>query len=118
MARDATGNVKLQRGKYIARLRGAYLGSHATEQEAWDAIRVEQQQAEGKEPDVLRIYAAAWMDARELAGDIRDIQGERSVMRCHILTAKFADWPMRRVRPIDVDEWVTKLSKTEALRTD
>jgi len=118
MAREATGTIKWQRGKCVARLRGEYLGSWASEQEARDAIKAAQALSDGKEPDVLRIYANAWMDARELAGDIRDIQGERSVLRCHILTAKFADWPMRRVRPVDVDDWITKLSQTEALRTD
>jgi integrase len=116
MGRDATGSVKLKRGRWIARFRGAYLGSHATEQAGWDAVKVERQQQEGKEPDVLNVYGDAWFIDRELAGDTRDIQGERSVWRTHILTAKFADWPMRRVQPIDIDEWLTVLSKKEAQR--
>lgn len=116
MAREATGTIKWQRGKCLARLRGEYLGSWATEQEARDAIKAARSLSEGKEPDVLRIYSTNWMDERELAGDIRDMQGERSVWRQHILTAKFADWPMRRVRPIDVDEWLTALPQKQAVR--
>lgn len=116
MGRSATGSVRLVRGKWLASLRGEHLGSHATRQLALDAITAALRIDAGTAPDSVRLYGARWLDARELGGDIRGIDSERSVWRQHIDSAAFADWPMRKVRPRDVQAWLVALSKKDAMQ--
>lgn len=111
MGRNATGSVRLVRGKWLASLRGEYLGSYDVEQNAWDDINAALKVDADKAPDSLGIFGEKWLTERELGGDIRGIDQERSVWRQHVATAKFYDWPVRRVRPVDCQAWLNDLSK-------
>lgn len=111
MGRNATGSVRLVRGKYLASLRGEYLGSYASEQDAWDDIRATLKLDADVAPDSLSIFGTKWLTDRETGGDIRGIDQERSVWKQHIATSKFIDWPLKRVRPVDVQSWLDSLSR-------
>lgn len=113
MGREAKGSVRFNRktGKWIASLRGEYLGSHATEQDGWDRVDAVLDVDSDKAPDSVRLFGEKWMDERELGGDVRGIGPERSVWKQHIATAKFYDWPLRRVRPMDCQQWLDALPK-------
>lgn len=118
MPRVAEGSVRLKNGKWEARLRGKHLGTFESEQEAWDAVNAMLKLTAGKAPDSLRLYGAHWLSEREEAGDIRDIKNERGVWRTHIDTAKFADWPMKRITKADIQDWLVAMSKKKKLRLD
>lgn len=111
MGRNATGNVRKVRGKWLATLRGEYIGSFATEQEARDLIAAALKVDSDKAPDSLNVFGTKWLDDREVGGDIRGIQQERSVWLQHVTTAKFFNWPLRRIRPVDCQAWLNDLSQ-------
>lgn len=111
MGRNATGSVRFVRGKWLASLRGEYLGSYASEPDAWERIDAALKVDADKAPDSLSIFGEKWLNERELGGDIRGIDQERSVWRQHVTTAKFYDWPLRRIRPVDCQAWLNDLSK-------
>lgn len=111
MGRSATGSVRKVRGKWLATLRGEYLGSYDNEQDARDDIKSALKLDADKAPDSLSIFGEKWLNERELGGDIRGIDQERSVWLQHCATAKFYHWPLRRIRPVDVQSWLNDLSK-------
>lgn len=115
MGRSATGSVRKVRGKWLATLRGEYLGSYDNEQDARDDIKSALKLDADKAPDSLSIFGEKWLNERELGGDIRGIDQERSVWRQHCATAKFYDWPLRRIRPVDVQQWLNDLSKKKRI---
>lgn len=115
MGRHATGNVREVRGKWLASLRGEYLGSFDTEQEARDIVAAALKVDADKAPDSLSVFGEKWLHDREVGGDIRGIDQERSVWRQHIATARFIDWPLKRVRSVDVQAWLDALSRKNKL---
>lgn len=117
MGRKAVGSVKFARGKYIARLRGEYLGSWDTEERALQAIEAAKRIDSDRAPDSIRLFAERWLDQRELGGDIRGIHRERSVWAQHVATAFFYDWPLRKLRAVDVQQWLVTLSQKQAVHT-
>lgn len=114
MGRAATGSVRFVRGKWLASLRGEYLGSCNTKQEAKDLVAATLDIDADVAPDSLRTFGEKWLDDRELGGDIRGIGPERSVWRQHVETAKFYDWPLRKVKPVDVQQWLVALSRKKS----
>jgi integrase len=111
MGRNATGSVRKVRGKWLATLRGEYIGSFDTEQEARDLIAAALKVDADKAPDSLHVFGEKWLNDRETGGDIRGISQERSVWLQHVTTAKFYDWPLRRIRPVDCQAWLNDLSQ-------
>ena len=116
MGRAATGSVRLVRGKWLASLRGEYLGSHDTEQAAWDEVTAALRIDSDRAPDSLRTFGEKWLDGRELGGDTRGIDSERSVWDQHIATAGFYDWPLKKVRPLDVQKWIEAVAQKESIQ--
>lgn len=111
MGRQAKGSVRLKNGKWIAELRGEHLGSYDTEDAAWRKIDAALKIDSDKAPDSLRVFSETWFLEREEGGDVRGISSERSVWTNHIATAEFFDWPMKKVRAVDIDRHWVKLSK-------
>lgn len=106
--------MRFVRGKWRASLRGEYLGTFDTEQEGLDAVNATIDIDAGKAPDSLHTFGEKWLDDRELGGDIRGIEQERSVWRQHVADAEFYDWPLKRVRPIDVQNWLNALAQKDS----
>jgi integrase len=111
MGRKATGKIKEQRGKYIAFLRGEYLGTHETPELAQERIDAALEMDAGKLANTLCVHGAAWMEEREEAGDTRGIEEEWSVWRNHIETAPFYNTPSPKVTPRDISKYLSKLTK-------
>jgi len=90
------------------------IGTYATAEQAWDALRaVQAVHAEDSlplgHPDSLRTRGERWLDARELAG-VRGIATERSRWRTHLATWKLADAPLRLLRRSDVHDWLAAVA--------
>lgn len=117
MGRKRTGSVDLWRGKWRARVAGELIDLFASEEDAWKAVDAWLKIDEEKGPHTVATWFEKWLDERELAGDTRGIQKERSVYKQHIATADFADTIVRRVDPIDIQAHLTVLSKKNAVST-
>lgn len=121
-----TGSIKHQRGKSLAYLRGEYLGSFDTDELAQQHIDATVDLDAGKAPDSVRLYGAAFMVEREASGEIRGYESEASTWNNHVcwvhpdpdkpkpkdvVEAKFADWPLKRVRTPDVTAHLLAVSR-------
>lgn len=116
MGRRAVGNIKRQRGKFLAFLRGEYLGSHATEDQAQEAIDAALALDAGKVPDLTSIFGENYMREREEDGDVRGFKREMSVWRNHVATAKWYQWQLKKVRTPDIDQWLKDLSRKRKVK--
>lgn len=117
MARKRTGTVDPCRGRWRARVGGEYLGLYDTEPEAWERVEAALRIDADRAPESLRSIGATWLDLREVEHGVRGIRSERSVWASRVAAAPFFDWPIRRVKPRDVQAWLAKLLKTEARYT-
>lgn len=91
------------------------LGTYATQEEA-EGIRKGWQaaQAAGDVPSgalTLRGWGKRWLRDRELAGS-RNVASDKSRWHLHILTAPFAEWPLKSIERRDVKAWLKKLRET------
>src|SRR3982751_526363 len=111
MGRKAVGTIKHQRGKSLAFLRGEYLGSFASDEDAQKRIDGMVVIDSGKVPDCGRSHGTQWMLDREKNGDVRGIDSELSVWRNHVASAKWFDTPYKKVKPGDITAWLVVLSK-------
>lgn len=111
MGRKAFGNIKHQRGKSLAFLRGIYLGSFDNDADAQERIDARLLIDAGTVPDSASTYGEAWMDKRETDGEVRGFAEERSVWTNHVATARWYDWPLKKVTPKDITAWLLALSK-------
>lgn len=113
MAREATGWVKQDKrtGRFIATVQKKYLGSYATEQEAWDAINAKLDVDRGKTPDLLSVFGENWMKEREESGEVRGFASERSLWVMHIVPSKLYSMQLKKVRTPDVTAALTLLAK-------
>jgi len=102
-------------GKFRARLGELYLGLFDNETDAWRDVNAALQLREGNEPDLLSVWGPKWLDEREEAGHVRDIDNERSIWKWHIATAFFYNWPLKRVRPKHIQKWLAGLTRKEAV---
>lgn len=117
MGRNATGSVKVTAaGKHIASLRGKYLGSYDTDEDARAAIQIEADLYAGREEKTLRTVGLRYFDEREAGGDIRNIEGERCAFDNHVVTAPFADHPLKTVTPMAAEQYWLALSRKVALQ--
>ncbi len=117
MGRRLTGSVLQYGEKWRAFVGREYLGTCDAEQEGWDLVNAWLAIEGDTAPDTLRRFAAGWFDARELDGHVRHVRDERSVWRSRVEFAAFIDWPMRRIKPRDVQTWLRALQKREARYT-
>src|SRR5512132_28229 len=54
-------------------------------------------------------FGTRWMLERELSGDVRAIEADKSRWRTHIVTAPFFDSLIATITPLDVADWVLEL---------
>lgn len=121
MGRKLQGTVSPQKvrgiptGKFRAKLAGEYIGLFDDETDAWRAVNAAIRMREGRAPDLLSVYGPRWLDKREKAGHVRDIQNERSVWNHHIASAFFFDWPLKSIKPMHIQQWLGELTTKEAV---
>jgi len=118
MSRPASGSVTRDGDRWRARVtlagRRINLGTHATEEAAWEAVEAALQQAlaghvaVGGEP-TLRTLGASWLDQRDLGG-IVDSKGERRRWRGRVLSYPVADIPLRALTQADVEAWLARVA--------
>lgn len=92
-------------------MRGEYLGSFDTDDEAQLRIDAVLDIDAGKVPDSGLTYGTVWMAAREAGGDVRGIGPEKSVWKNHVATAKWFRLPLKKVTSKLINEWLLALSK-------
>lgn len=111
MGRQAKGTIKHQGGKSIAILRGEYLGTHANDALAQNAIDAALRMDAGKQANTLAVHGVAWMDEREEDGDVRSIDEEWSVWNCHVATAPFYNKVAPSILPSEITKYLKALVK-------
>lgn len=120
MGREATGWIQVRDGKFIPRLRGENLGSFSTRADAQRFLTAALREDVGIAPDNFADFGAAWIDMRELDARRRkrskSFMKDRSVWNAHIKTAKFWDYPIKRITPKVVQEWIGEMFKKHALQ--
>lgn len=114
MGRKKTGQIDRIGRKYRARLGSLYLGLFDTEAEAKLNIRVALQMASEKKPETLASFAEKWFQQRELDGAVRRIEKQRSDWSSRVATAKFIDWPLKRIKPQHIQAWLSDLGRRPA----
>lgn len=121
MGREAKGWIQVRGGKFIPRLRGENLGSFNTHVEAQRFLNAALREDAGIAPDNFADFGAEWMDMRELDARrrkrMRSFKKERSSWNAHVKTAKFWNYPIRRITPKVVQEWIGEMFEKEALQT-
>lgn len=125
MSRPASGSVTRDADRYRARVtlagRRINLGTHATEDLAWEAVEAALQQAVaghvavGGEP-TLRSIGTAWLDQRDLGG-IVDSKGERRRWKGRVLAYPVADIPLRVLTQADVEAWLARVAAATSRET-
>lgn len=93
----------------------------ATEKSAKQHLtRVESAKLDGSYVDdrsgktLLKDHAVRWLAGRNV--EARTSERTLSLLRTHVIP-KWGDWPISRIKHIDVQEWVTELGKTLAPAT-
>lgn len=120
MGRPRTGSVRFrpERGQWVATLAGEHLGYAATKQEALDLCAAALQLDEGKAPDSIRVFGARWIAQRETdaraRGKARAGLSERSRWELHVESAAWADVPLKRLTPKQLQQWIRVLHNTPA----
>lgn len=117
MGRQRTGSIDFWRGQWRARIAGELVGlwPPAERERAEKALAAWLARDDARGPRTTRMWFAKWFTERELAGDTRGVHKERSVYKQHIASSDIADVVVRRVRPIDIQRLLTKLSKKRAV---
>lgn len=117
MPRKLTGRVEYRNGRWVARIRGRYLGTFDTEAEARQrcTIAAEVIRERDRAPLTLARFAGDWLDQRELSG-VAGIRQERSVWRAHLADSAPATLPLRSVRPRHVADFAADLAQRPAMR--
>jgi len=112
---------KLPSGRFRARIttsdgKRPSLGVFDTEDEAYGVLNAALARlADGPAAPIggktLRSFGEPWLEERELVGEVRAIRADKSRWRTHIATARFYDWPLTTIAPLDVADWVSVLRK-------
>lgn len=95
------------------------VGRFDTEDEAWATLRgLAEKRAKGElaigSGDTLREVGETFLEHREIIKGPRNMKTDRSRWTLHVLTAKFADWPIGNIAPVHVAEWIAALKKKRA----
>lgn len=120
MGREATGWIQVRDGKFIPRLRGENLGSFPTRAEAQRFLTAALREDVGIAPDNFADFGAAWIDVRELDARrrkrSRSFAKERSSWNAHVKTAAYWAYPIKRITPKVVQEWIGEMFKKHAIQ--
>ena len=119
MGRLRKGYIRERNGRFEVELAGEFLGTFATRVLAAKRLNTALEEDTGRAPEALALFAGKWIDDREIAARnrkrSRSFAKERSVWRAHVATAKFFDWPIKRLSPRVIQEWIGELSEKKAL---
>lgn len=95
-----------------------HLGIFDTVEEADEAVKDAKAKfaevAEGRRRDTYRAWVLDWLDERETSGAHRASKTDRSRVERHILTASWADMPIRQIRVHHLRTWLHELERTKA----
>lgn len=111
MPRPLTGRVDPFRDKWRAHLGAEYLGLFDTADEGWIAVRIALERRTDSGPLTLRQWSKAWFKERDEAKAVDDMKAQLSIWRSRVEVAKFIDWPLKRIKPQHVQEWLADLGK-------
>ncbi len=103
----------------LLRIRGRQtsLGVHDTERDAEGAIAGALALLGGDTSSTsLLVWGAVWLERRELGKLHRDVAGDRFRWRRYVTLADFAQWPLHRIRRVDVVRWVRQLLRSPVQR--
>lgn len=112
--RERTGSIYRERGRYRVRVTtdaGAResFGSYATLPEAERALAAALDVTESAKPLDVATWIEQWLDARELAREIVDIAGARSLLRNYLAGDPIGEMPLVGLRRPDVVAWVRRM---------
>jgi integrase len=111
---------KTPSGKFRVRLkvneRRRYVGTYETEEEAREVEDAMGQAAPVLGP-TLRSWGAAWLDKREVLGDIRSIGDDRRRWK-HIEESRFIDRSLVELTPANIETWIEHLQTKPAKRSN
>lgn len=117
MGRKRTGSV-IERGptRFEAWVAKEYLGTYDSRELA-RAVVDEWLAGEGGEPsDTFNKFGEKWLDEREMQRRVRGIRQERSAWNAHIAKAHWYGWPIRRITPNVLQQWVGNLLRTHIMQ--
>lgn len=121
MGRKRTGSKRFKDGMWLVEMAGEHLASFETETEAERFRRAAEREAQGFVPDAFAEFGEAWIDAREKDAQrrkrLRSFAKDRSCWHAHIETAKFWDFPIKKITPLVVQEWIGSMFEKEAMQT-
>lgn len=90
------------------------LGVYDTEAEARAVLSAALVQTGKVRGWTLRTWGDKWLDTRETSGLYRNAHKDRSTWKCRVMIAKFADWPIRKIKRTDIVNWTRDLQQTKA----
>jgi integrase len=64
----------------------------------------------------FRSFMKSFLERRELRG-VRDVDGQRNLVKNHIETAAFIDWPMKAIKRAHLLDWLDQLQKKQGKRS-
>jgi integrase len=116
-----TGTIIDKRGRFMARLPTADrepLGIYDTYEQAAEGLDgwlAERRDGAVKVASGLTLtgFGEDWLNRREL-DEFRGIDTDRSRWKTHILTAHFADWPLKSITRADVIDWIDTMKSKKA----
>lgn len=107
------------RARITVRGRQIHAGIFDDEAEAWaqiDAIVAEAERIGSSKMPTLSEHGEAWLDRRELAGNVVAVGRERSAWRAHVEGSEVASLPLDCIRARDVREFVRATAAKNAVR--
>ena len=121
MGRKRTGYIRERGDRFEVWIGEEYIGIYDDHVKADRMRRAALADDDGTAPEAFGLFAADWMDKRELAAQrrkrSRSFDKELSRWNTHVRPAKFWDLPWKRITPKVVQEWVSLLCEKEALDT-
>lgn len=112
--REKTGGIHFYRGRYRVRITDADgervpLGSFVELREAEDRLAAYLDAVENEAPLDVATWLDKWLDQRELAREIEDVDGERSRVQQYIAADPIGAMSVSGLRRADVQAWVRRM---------
>lgn len=122
MARSMGSIDKTAAGRYRVRITTPSgerkpVGTFDTREEAETHLAAIEEAREGVKGHTVASWGAEWLDARELAREIKDIHGTRGIFRKHIETDPLGELGIRNVTRGHVNAWLGRVRKKGARST-
>lgn len=122
MARSMGSIDKTAAGRYRVRITTPSgdrkpVGTFDTREEAETHLAAIEEAREGVKGHTVASWGAEWLDARELAREIKDIEGSRGIFRKHIEADPIGDIGLRSVTRGHVNAWLGRVRRKGARAT-